>query len=136
MKKFIFIFLLIMASSLFAQNVADENRANIYPVTVTVEKIYKSNVGYIVQYRKSLNTIGTVGIPEEWFSNAGGKAELINLPPGNSWPNMTIFYKDGEFSRLKLYVHKRRSHSTWGNIAPGTDVSRYFKDQDKFIIEY
>jgi len=137
MKKFIFISLLILASStLFAQNVADENKSYLYPVTVTVEKIYMASEGYLVQYRKNLNSIGTIGIPREWFFEAGSKAVLITLPPGTTWPTLTIFYKEGEFSHLRLYAHRSKSHTTWGNILPGTDVSRYFGDQDKFTVEY
>jgi len=137
MKKLIFIsILLIVSSVLFAQNVADENKAAIYPVTVSVEKIYQAIEGYLVQYRMSYNRVGTVAIPIEWFSNAASKAVEVKLSSGTNWPTLTIFYKEGgEFSHLRLYVHKNRSHSTWGNIPPGTDLSRFF-EQDKFTVEY
>ena len=138
MKKFIFVFICIaVALPVFAQVTISENNASeFYYFNVWVEKVYPSNTGYIVMYRQSANKLGKVGIPNEWFTDAAGKAELIILPSGKNWPSMTVFYKNGEFSHIRLYVHRQKSHGTWGNIPMATDVSSYFQDTDNFTIEF
>jgi len=132
-KLIIFLFFMALITPVFAQeNVASD----LYYYNVPVEKVYPSGEGYIVQYRKGVNQIGIIGIPNEWFTEAGGKAELMKLPPGRNWPTMSIFYKAGKFSHVRLYVHHKKGHRTWGGIPQGIDVSRYFKDTDSFRIEF
>ncbi|MDR0501806.1 MAG: hypothetical protein LBH16_00645 [Treponema sp.] len=121
-------------SPVFAQSDSEDNK--LYYVNVHLEKVYPSGKGYIVQYRKGINQIGTIGIPNEWFSAAASKAELVNLPPGRNWPTLSIFYKNGEFSHCRLYVHVNRGHPTWGNIPQSMDVSSYFQDPEKLNIVY
>ena len=134
MKKLIIVlFFTVLITPVFAQNNVD---TDLYYHNVTVERVYPSGEGYIVQYRKGVNQIGVIGIPNEWFSEAGGKAELMKLPLGRNWPSMSIFYKAGKFSHLRLYVHHNKGHRTWSAIPQGIDVSKYFKDADSFRIEF
>jgi len=137
MKKLILALLFVaLISPVFAQTVSEENSSEFYYVKVHVEKVYPSNEGYIVLYRKGINGMATVGIPNEWFVDAAGKAELITLPSGANWPYMTIFYRNGEFSHIRLYVHRSRAHQTWGSIPMGTNVKNHFKDADEIKIEF
>ena len=138
MKKFIFLFICIaIALPVFAQpTISENNKSEFYYVNVWVEKVYPSNIGYIVMYRQGVNKIGTVGIPNEWFTDAAGRADLIALPGGKNWPSMTIFYKNGEFSHIRLYVHREKSHTTWGSVPMAADLSRFFEDTDNFSIEF
>jgi len=137
MKKFIVLLVfLVLISPVFAQPDPRYNQSDIFYVNISVDKVYPTGMGYIVQYRGSGNQFHTIGIPQEWFSAAASKAELINLPPGRSWPTMTIFYRDGEFSHVRLYVHRAKSHQTWGNIPMHMDVSMYFPDTDTLNIEF
>ena len=156
MKKFIFgLLVLAVISPVFAQTNLDQP-GNIYCFNVRIEKIYPSSQGYIIQYQRGAGGFGTVGIPNEWFMGvladsqptsgpaaagleyvAAGKAEIIILPPGNNWPSMSIFYIDGELSHVRLYVHRLKSHQTWGNIPQGTNVNRYFaEDRSSIDIQY
>ena len=136
MKKLIIVLICAaVISPLFAQDDSRYNSSDIYYTNVSVEKVYPTGQGYIIQYRRGVNQIGTVGIPNEWFTDAASKAELINLPWGNSWPTLSVFYKNGEFSHVRLYVHRAKGHITWGSISQSTDVSRYFVDSDSFKLE-
>jgi len=133
MKKLIIVlFLSALIIPVFAQNNANEV---MYYVNVPVEKIYPSSQGYIVQFRSS-SIIRTIGIPNEWFTEAGGRADLVYLPTGSDWPTMSVFYKNGEFSHIRLYAHRAKSHWTWGSIPLGTDLSRFFVDSESFEIQY
>jgi len=130
MKK-LFILLIVgsVVSSLFAQTFSEEHTSRIFYQNVSVEKVYPTRRGYIIQYyRGGINDFGIISIPNEWFTDAASKAELVTLPPGKNWPTMTIFYKDGEFSHVRLYVHKNKRHQTWGNVPLPADVSKYFEN--------
>ena len=138
MKKLIILLIIgAVVTPLFAQTVSEENSSRVYYHTVSVEKVSPTRRGYIIQYyRGGLHGYGTLSIPNEWFTKAASKAELVTLPPGNTWPYMTIFYKDGEFSHVRLYVHRNRRHETWGNVPLPADVSRYFEDTDNPKIQF
>jgi len=133
-KVIILLFVLAVVSPMFAQapNYSSANvDSNLYYFNVKVERIYPSGEGYIVQYQRSNGQIGTVGIPMEWF-NAAGKAELLLLPTGKNWPTMSIFYDAGEFLHVRLYIHRVKSHSTWGIVPQGANLDRYFSDRESF----
>jgi len=142
-KLFIVLTFLALTSSVFAQEgkpdnsdpfYAINNTSNIgesfYYINVRVEKIYPSSQGYVIQYRSSTDTVSTIGIPNEWFTDAASKAEIVRLPQASDWPTMSVFYKNSEFSHVRLYVHPAKSHLTWGNIPQGINVDRFFSDKD------
>lgn len=136
MKKFIIaLVFLAVISPIFAQNNSNK-KDDVYYVNVPVEKIIPTNTGYIIQYRNATYGLGIIGIPNEWFTEAGGCAELVRLEDGGDWPSMSIFYRSGEFSHIRLYIHKVRHHETWGSIPMGTDVSKYFTDKESFKVVF
>jgi len=138
MKKIIFLLLVLAAvSPIFAQNNANDNsNSSLYYINVRVERVYPSDEGYIVQYQRSNGLFATIGIPMEWFDSAG-KAELLLLPAGKNWPTMSVFYNEGEFSHVRLYVHRVRAHATWGVIPQGASLSRFFSEnRDTFDFKY
>jgi len=136
MKKLIIVLVfLALITPAFAQNNSN-SKDDIYYINVPVERIIPTKTGYIVQYRTSSNLLGTIGIPNEWFSDPAGSAEKLRLPSGGDWPSMSVFYRNGEFSHVRLYIHRVKGHQTWGNIPIGTDVSRFFTDRESFKIQY
>jgi len=129
MKKVIFALVIFTAvMPIFAQNNSSNNESsNLYYVNVRIEKIYPSGDGYIIQYLRSNSTYATIGVPMDWF-DAAGKAELLLLPPGLNWPTMSVFFNDGEFSHVRLYVHRSKGHSTWGVVPQGANLSRFLSE--------
>lgn len=141
MRKLIILLIVIAISSpVFAQNNATNTATGVdgdlYYHNVPVERIYSSLEGYIVQYRKGVNQIGTIGVPNAWFTELGRRAEIIKLPSGLDWPSMTVFYENGEFKFVRLYVHRVKGHSTWSVVPQGANVSRFFQNPDSFDIEF
>jgi hypothetical protein len=135
MKKLVVVLVfLAIISPVFAQNNSDEN-PNLYYVSFSVERIYPSRQGYIVQYRTQTG-IHTIGIPNRWFSDAAGKGDYVTLPYGQAWPTISVFYNNGELTHVRLYVSRVKSHQTWGSIPQGTDVSRFFSDGDTLDIKF
>jgi len=136
MKKLIVVlFILAVISPVFAQQ-NDEKKENFYYINVPVEKIYPSSEGYIVMYRSSTTLISIIGIPNDWFYDSAGNAQLVKLALASDWPTMTVFYNDGKFSHVRLYTHPVKGHTTWGNIPQGTDVKSYFTDKESFKLQF
>ena len=113
-----------------------ENVSALYYINVPIEKVYPYRLGYVVLYRKGPNTLGRVYIPFEWFRVHIRKAELIQLGDGNSWPSMSVFYKEGAFYGVRLYVAKRASHLSWGNIPSNVNIDDRFKDVESIDLSF
>jgi hypothetical protein len=140
MKKLVFaaIFVVFLAVGLpvFAQNQKDERDSEYYYVNITLEKVFPYRKGYVVQYRKGQFGYGRAYLPAEWFTDAGSKGEVIPLPAGKVWPTLTIYYKNGEFSHVRLYVHRLPTHQSWGNIPQGVNIDKEFDAIETIVIEY
>jgi len=134
-RKILIVLVLLSFITVFAQS-NNVDSPNVYYVNVPIERIYATNEGYIIQFLKDSRSLGTVGIPLEWFSGAAGKADIVRLPSATNWPSLSIFYVDGEFSHVRIYIHTNRNHRTWGTIPQGTDVSGFFGDRQTLYIEY
>ena len=132
------IFIAVFAAGLpvFAQTIPEDRSSEYYYVNVTVEKVWPYRSGYIVQYRKGPYTYGRVFLPIDWFTNTADKGEIINLPPGNAWPSLSVYYLNGEFSHVRLYVHRWRSHQTWGNVPLNVDVDEEFRNVETINIKF
>jgi len=143
MKKLfiVAIFAVLMMSGLpiFAQDKKEkqkENDSEYYYKNISLERIYLHQRGYVVQYRKGVNGFERAYIPIEWFESSAGKGEIINLPPGNVWPSMSVYYKDGAFSHVRLYVHRSPSHRTWGTIPQGTNLDSRFEGVEDLQLKF
>jgi hypothetical protein len=140
MKKLIiaviFAALLTTGSFVFAQNSQKENESEFYYKNVFLEKVYPYKAGYVVQYRKNITQMATAYLPIEWFAGAASKGEIISLPVGKVWPSLTVYYKNGEFSHCRLYVHSLATHQTWGNIPLGVNLDDRFDPDGGLKLEF
>ncbi|MCL2043853.1 MAG: hypothetical protein FWG89_06925 [Treponema sp.] len=144
MKKIIFAVLLValitVGLPLFAQNSPERTESDYYYVNISLEKVWPYRRGYIVQYRRGLFGHGRAYLPAEWFSSSasgGGvpKGEILNLPTGRSWPSMSVFYRDGAFSHVRLYVHRMHTHQTWGRVPQAVNLDSNFDDIETVILQ-
>jgi len=142
MKKLVILLTLITllaaVTPVFAQSTSSADtgkNSNFYYVNIPVEKVYPTNKGYVIRYRTQ-NGVATVGIPNSWFVDAAGKADFVTLPKGPTWPTLSIFYEDGEFSHLRLYVHPYKGHLSWGNVPLGADLTEFFPDDEALRIQF
>lgn len=119
-----------------SSGISPQNESDMFYVSVPIEKIYPHHKGYVVLYRKGVNQMGRVYIPMAWFSGTDGKADLIRMGSGKAWPYLTLFYKAGEFSHLRLYVRREVSHETWGTIPLGTNLDDKFDGVETIHLEY
>lgn len=94
-----------------------------YPVRVDVVKVFAHADGYRVVYRKGTSDFADVYLPMKWFV-PGGKAELVR-EDDPSFPYMTVFYKEGKFDHLRLYVKANSKDSTWGILEPSAGAGKF-----------
>jgi hypothetical protein len=122
----------------FAQNNQDNRRSEseYYYINISLEKIFPYRNGYVVQYRQGINRMARAYIPTEWFVDPAGKGEIITLPKGRTWPSMSVYYKNGEFSHVRLYVHHASSHQTWGIIPQNVNIDSRFDDVETLDIKF
>jgi hypothetical protein len=118
-----------------AAGISPENESEMFYVNIPIEKIYPYQRGYVVLYRNN-NQLAETYIPIEWFSGPDGKADLIRLGSGKRWPYLTVFYENGEFSHIRLYVRREVSHETWGNIPTGVNIDDRFEGIETVILEF
>ena len=143
MKK---VFLLVLLSICIAGFVFSQQSSNqtssrwkeseFYYLNYTVEKVLTHRLGYVVLYRYGTNQLARTFIPQEWFSTIGGKAEMIMLGSGKEWPSMTVYYRNGEFSHVRLRLRRERAHETWGVVPLNVNIDEYFKDIEEIDMQY
>lgn len=105
-----------------------------YARTLYIEKVYPHQLGYKVLYTTSKLDIAEAYIPHKWFSQSAskdGKLAKGEVQWGDdpSYPYMIIFWKNGKFSHLRLFLKKNMHDITWGSLNPTEDLT------DKFNIE-
>lgn len=125
---------LSLATVPFAQSAATEpadakNWSSYYYVNVPIERVYPSSYGYLVLYRSGV-TLKKAYIPASWLSESAGKGDLIHIRGGKEWPYLTVYYKDGKFDHLKLYVRAELAHPSWGTIPRADDDPAKFDVED------
>jgi len=127
---------LVIGSSVFAQDKHQEQQSEYYYKNISLEKIYPYRNGYIVQYRRGINTIDKAYLPMAWFTNSAGKGEIVTLPQGIAWPSLSIYYKNGKFSHVRLYVHRMSTHQTWGVLPQDLDIDSAFEGVEELQIKF
>jgi hypothetical protein len=143
MRKLIFsaIFVVFLAVGLpvFAQdrpNSVDDRDSAYYYVNITLEKVFPYRKGYVVQYKKNSFQYGRIYLPANWFTDADSMGEIITLPAGQAWPSLTVYYRNGAFSHVRLYVHRWASHPSWGSIPQSVNLDAQFDNIETVVIEY
>jgi hypothetical protein len=140
MKKLIFTLIILAALSapLIAQKITQGKDSEYFYVNVPIEKVYSYRKGYVVQYRKGIGQMAQAYLPLEWFNEVGAEAkgEVIYQGTGPDWPNLTVYYKNGEFSHVRLYIRRNPSHETWGIIPSGTNIDDRFENVEDLRLEF
>jgi len=144
---FLAITIISQGDFLFAQDSTDSTNSSrrtdssgyteseFYYYNFTIEKIYSHRLGYIVSYRKASNKIVQTYIPIDWFNTIGGKGEIVYLGSGSEWPSMIVYYKNGEFSHVRLRLRKEITHSSWGLIPFTVNIDDLFQDIEELKLE-
>lgn len=114
-----------LVAGIAAAQEQDSEEGSLFAVTIPIERVYPHRLGYEVVYAKSDLYPGVAYLPGRWFTGAAGKGEIIAVQ-NSAVPYMTVYYRNGEFSHVRLYVHTSRSHSSWGVLRSGVDLTEEF----------
>jgi hypothetical protein len=108
-----------------AQETGIGARSEFFAKTFYILKIAPHNLGYRVNYLTTGGQSAVTYLPIEWFTAAAGKAELIESN-GAEVPYMTIFWKNGEFSHLRLFVVPNYGDPSWAAFPSGVNPEEEF----------
>jgi len=144
MKRLTTVFLLGFLISLNVNVFAQESPSMRRPL-VTTSPYYIKNVflnrivstarGYRLEYFNAKMEPIAIYVPIEWFSrlneygrleDGGVKAEIFFLS-GTTYPYVSIYWKNGKFSHLKIFAQDSYLHSSWGALRPTTNIDDRFK---------
>jgi hypothetical protein len=123
-RNFVLLGLLL---GIFAVNSAPvfAEMSDTYITTIFVERVYNHRLGYKVDYNISNFRIGEVYIPHTWFTPAG-QAEIVFVN-SQSAPYMQVVYRNGEFSHVRLFVHRSPGHPSWRSLQDSEEVAQRFQ---------
>jgi hypothetical protein len=114
----------------------EEQGDTFFCITIPAAKIYSYARGYVFTYRKNSAETGRIYLPYEWFQKTVAtntvqpKGTAILLRKGGVWPYLTIFYRNGEFSHIKLYARPESQHTSWGALPSGVNLEAEFDNAD------
>ncbi|MDR1388539.1 MAG: hypothetical protein LBJ31_00990 [Treponema sp.] len=130
-------FLALGAAPVQAQQpIPPQDLSDLYYVTVPIEKVYPYRKGYVVVYRRGANRVAQAYIPFEWFRANVKKADLIQIGYGSTQPCLSVFYKEGKFHYVRLYVSRQKSHATWGLIPSIINIDDRFEGLEELQMAY
>ncbi len=115
--------------------VAQEDKGSVYYVkSLVITQVAMGTNGYKVTYQNSRGKLYNTYIPHQWFVGTDRKAERINtLSP--SAPYMDVYYRDGAFSHVRLFLISTSDHATWIGIDSDEDLSSNFSAED-LVVNY
>lgn len=108
-------------------------QAQTYVKSVSIMKVLAHSLGYKVLYVKSSMEVGEFYVPYDWFK-AAGKAEVV-FGGDSSFPYFSVFFKDGEFSFIRLYLKQNIRDVSWGRLPSREGDSAKF-DVDELVLEF
>ncbi|HET7839711.1 MAG TPA: hypothetical protein VFL04_08120 [Rectinemataceae bacterium] len=128
MKRIIVVFVLL---ALVAAGLAADTSA-YYPVRLDVVKVYTHADGYRVLFMSGYAGVKDTYLPIKWFQDSRDSSGQL-LPPkavlirggDPSFPYLVLFYKDGKFDHLRLYVQDSLKDPMWGVMAPSEGVGKF-----------
>jgi hypothetical protein len=129
MRRIVFlVMLLVVACSVgFAQQRAERQ---VYVKTVPIAKVYPHALGYRLLYFTSRLTYAEMYVPGSWFKFDGAGMGAVVWGNTDEYPYLAIYYADGKFDRIVLYLHENMKHITWGVLPQGMDLSAEFNVQE------
>ena len=122
--------LLLACLPVFAQSQANSYPKDAYVKSVHILKIWAHPLGYMVQFFSSKSTVAEIYVPLAWFNQ--GPASRADLIYGNDreYPYFSVFWIDGKFDHINLFVLNDFGSLTWGVLETVTDRSAKFNVQD------
>ena len=121
---------LFVLMSLPAFSQTQSNPKDAYVKTVPLVKVWMNQLGYVATFMNSKSQMSSIYVPLTWFGNGpDAKADIIY---GNvtGYPYCSIYWVDGKFDHITLYVLNDYNSQSWGILEGGSDLATKFNVQD------
>jgi len=105
---------------------ATQSSVDYFAKTISINKIYPTRYGYVVAYADSNLQYEELYLPMDWFNKAGGKGQIF-YGSDKSYPYMNIFWRDGKFDHISLFLFPNYSDPSWGMLADSSELASKFK---------
>lgn len=116
MKKWIAILSLVLLATITYISWSQEQ--DLFVKTVPVYKVYHHKKGFVVVYEKQDKSLYRTFIPYTWFRvpEDGTNKWKGEISYGNKreYPYMNVFWDNGEFSHVRLFLKRAKTDSSWG----------------------
>lgn len=120
------ILLLLSGLALSAQSVDSE----FYSADLMVISVAPHPLGYKVVYYDRYANLHDLYLPLEWFqSDPAGKAEIV-YGAGETYPYLSVIFKNAQIHHIRLYVFETMNHPSWGTLSRQLDLT------DEFDLEF
>jgi hypothetical protein len=110
------------------QEEQQDNEARYFVHTVYLNQVFRHRLGFKVTYTAENLDYKEVYLPTSWFTQAAGKGEIIRTS-SKSAPYMDVYYAEGEFSHVRLFVRENPFHVTWGRLGDEPNVEEKFNKE-------
>lgn len=127
-KKALTILLLLMAVLMLSS----ATKSPYFTKSVIITRVYPHKLGFKVLYMSNELKNKVVYLPNEIFSVGNDGSDII-YGHDKAYPYMMIFWKDGEFSHVKLFLKQDINDVTWGSL---NDPDAHDKNFDPENIEF
>jgi hypothetical protein len=117
----------LACSAAFAQQTTAKD---VYVKSVRIAKIYPHAIGYRILYFKSNLEYAEMYVPGSWFSFSGTSKANVIWGESSEFPYFTIYYADGKFDRILLFLQSNMHDVSWGSLPPGIDLTARFNVQE------
>ncbi len=105
-------------------------KSPMFTKNVMIARIYSHSKGYRVLYRPNNASLKQVFLPMEIFKIENGSK--IFKGHNKAYPYMQIFWEEGEFSHVKLYVKEDYRDLSWGVFSNPDAYDDAFETDIKF----
>ncbi|HET6449982.1 MAG TPA: hypothetical protein VFI08_01675 [Spirochaetia bacterium] len=103
---------------------------DVYYKVIPLMKVWTHQLGYVVQFYSSKQKRQDVYIPLAWFNNGvSSKADIVYGMEA-AYPYMAIYWADGKFDHVTLYVNSDDNNPTNGVLTQGPDLTNAFNVQE------
>jgi hypothetical protein len=123
----IVVLFVLACSAAFAQQDAGRD---VYVKSVRIARVYHNGLGYRIIYFKSTMEYAEMYVPTTWFSFSGTSKANVIWGESAEFPYLSIYYADGKFDRILLFLHSNMHDISWGSLPQGIDLSAQFNVQE------
>jgi hypothetical protein len=123
-------------SAVFAQQQPqqEEEQPSLFASTIFLNRVYSHRMGYKVEYLRSDFSLGEAYLPNDWFTTAAGKGDVIYTHSASA-PYLEVYYDGDSFHHVKLFVRKNTNHSSWARLEESEGLEERF-NTDTLALEY